>query len=124
MSRGLLFVDLPKYCGVVVDCFVPPIQQSGRRERNLSGKRQLRSWSKADRYARVFRCRKPARASAEVARRQLVANFGRPRFDALKAEVAHLGTPLLGCPSARSSLTLLLPLLHQPESEEILRCCD
>ena len=78
MGGDLFFVDLPKDCRLVADHFMPPAQQASRRERNLFGKGQLRSRANADRYARVFRRRKPPRASTKVARCQLVADFRRP----------------------------------------------
>jgi hypothetical protein len=73
MSVDLFFVDLPKDCRLVIDYFIPPRKQTSRQAPNFVGKRQLRSGSNADHYARVLRCRKPERASTKVARGKLVA---------------------------------------------------
>src|SRR5262249_23483374 len=62
-------------------------------ERHLFSKGQLRSRSNADNYGCVLRRRKAARASTKVARCQLVANFCRSRFDAVKAVITHPGPP-------------------------------
>ena len=42
---------------------------------------------------------------AKIASGKLVADFSLPRFDVVKAEVAHLGTPLLGKPLKDSGRT-------------------
>src|SRR5262249_2496852 len=64
------------------------------------------SWSNADRDARIFRRRKSSRARAKVSRRQLVANIRRAGFDAVKAVVTHLGTPLWEAPQPIQSYPL------------------
>src|SRR5215472_9819054 len=45
----------------------------------------------------------------EVSRRQLVANFRRAGFDAVKAVVTHLGTPLWEAPRPAQSYPLSPP---------------
>ena len=50
----------------------------------------------------------PYRARAKVARGKLIVNFHRTRFEVVKAVATHLGTPLLGKPSANSSLPFSL----------------
>ena len=50
---------------------------------------------------------------AKIASGKLVADFSSPRFDVVKAEVAHLGTPLLGKPlkdSGRNAPAATWPL--------------
>ena len=77
---------------------------------NLFSKRQLRPRKDADRYVHVFGCCEPARARTKIARGELIANFGRPRFDAVETVVTHLGTPLFGkAPQPTQAYSFLCP---------------
>ena len=112
MGDDPFFIDLPKDRRLVLDDLIPPTRHTNRLARNLVNKRQLGSWSNADRDARIFRRRKSSRARTEVSRRQLVANFRRAGFDAVKAVVTHLGTPH-GKPLSQLNPILFLLLAHQ-----------
>src|SRR5260370_32164809 len=103
VSGDLLFIDLPKDRRLVLDHLIPPTQHTDRLARNPASKGQLGSGSNADCHARVFWRSKSLRARTKVARRQLVTNFRRARFDAVKAVVAHLGPLPLESPSANLS---------------------
>src|SRR5215468_6913152 len=48
------FIDLPKDRRLVLDDLMPPTRHTNRLARNLASKRQLGSWSNADRDARIF----------------------------------------------------------------------
>jgi len=106
MGSNPFFIDLPKDRRLVFADLIPPTQHTNRLAPNLASKRQLGSWSNADRDARIFRRRKSSRARAKVSRRQLVANIRRAGFDAVKAVVTHLGTPLWEAPQPIQSYPL------------------
>ena len=48
----------------------------------------------------------------KIASGKLVADFSWPRFDVVKAEVAHLATPLLGKPHSQSQPTTFSIVAH------------
>jgi hypothetical protein len=98
MSGDPVFIDLPKDRRLVLDHPIPPTQHADRLARNLVSKGQLGSRSNADSHVRIFGRSKSSRACTKVARRQLVANSRGAGFDAVKAVVAHFGTPLMGKP--------------------------
>jgi hypothetical protein len=104
MSDDPVFVDLPKDRYLMLDCTVVPRPQSNWQALNLVSKGKLRSRQNADCDARVFRCRESSCARPKVAHGKLVGNFSGPRFDGVKAVIAHLGTLPLESPSASSIL--------------------
>lgn len=95
MCGRLVFVNLSEDCRLVIERFCPPPEQAVREDGYLSGKCQLRSWHKANGYVRVIERSKAARAGAEVARHQLIADLGGPRTNALEAKVAHFWDSLV-----------------------------
>src|SRR5215469_3711159 len=96
MRRDLVFIDLPKDRGLMLDYFVAPGYQARRYALNLFSKRQLRPRKDADRYVHVFGCCEPARARTKIVRGELIANFRRPRFDAVETVVTHSRTSPIG----------------------------
>src|SRR6516225_7946788 len=95
MGRRLVSVDLPKDRGPMMDHPVAPTEERIARAHNLTCKRQFRPWQNTDRHARIFRCHEPPGAGVKVVGDKLIANFRRPRFDVVKAEVTHRSTPRL-----------------------------
>jgi hypothetical protein len=122
MSDDLFFVNLPKDCCLVLDYVVVPRPKSKLQAFNLVSKSQLSSWYDADCDSRIFRCRKSSATRAKVAHGKLIANFGRPRFDAVKAVITHLGPPF-GKPLSRLNLSLFFLLAHQRASTGSLAMC-
>jgi len=94
MGRRRALVDLPKDRGSMMDHSVAPTERRAARERNVSGKGQLRPWREADRHTRIFRCRESASARAKIVGCKPVPNFCGARVYMVKAEVTHFGTPL------------------------------
>src|SRR5262249_51812384 len=91
MRRKLVFIDLAKDRRCMSNCTILPRPYACWQALNLVSERQLRSRHNAHCDARIFRCRESSCACAKVTRGKLITNFGRPRFDAVKAVVAHLG---------------------------------
>ena len=112
MGRSHALVDMPKDRGPMMDHSVAPTEQRAARARNVTGKGQLRPGQETDRHTRILRCREPPSARAKVVGCKPVANFRGSRFDVVKAEVTHLGTPLLGKLLSQPQFTVfsVLPL--------------
>jgi ubiquinone/menaquinone biosynthesis C-methylase UbiE len=120
MRRNLVFVDLPKDRRLVLDDAIMPRPQSNRQALNLVRKSQLSSGQNAYRDRCIFGCSEASRAGAKVARGQRVANFRRPRFDAVETVVAHHGPPVLGKPLSRQNFILFALRMQQPNEDPSL----
>src|SRR5262249_12687653 len=96
MGGDFFFVNLTKDRRLILDCFIAPSYQARRQAFNLSSKRQLRPRKDADRDVHVFGCCEPARARTKIACGELIANFRRPRFDAVETVVTHFRTSPIG----------------------------
>src|SRR5215472_2524428 len=96
MRRDLVFVDLPKDHRLILDYFIAPSYQACPQAFYLFSKRQLRPRKDADRHVHVFGCCEPTRARTKIACGELIANFRRPRFDAVETVVTHFRTSPIG----------------------------
>jgi hypothetical protein len=124
MRRNLVFVDLPKDRCLVFDDAVVPRPQPNRQALDLVSKSQLSSGQNAYRDRCIFGCGEASRAGAKVARGQLVANFRRPRFDAVETVIAHFGPPILGKPLNRHKFILFAGRTHQPNEVPFAQLTD
>src|SRR4029077_6405755 len=93
MGRRPVLVDLPKDRGPMMNHPVTPTEQRVARARTLTYKGQLRPRQDTNRHACIFRCREPPGSGAKVVGVRLIANFRRPRFYVVTAEVTHRGAP-------------------------------
>src|SRR5215472_5603529 len=100
MSRDLFFVDLPKDRRLVPDRPISPTKDTNHvtsraNDNSVPGRTQTTTFASSD--------------AAEVARRQLVADFRRAGFDAVKAVITHLGLSNRKAPQPTQSYLLSLP---------------
>src|SRR5207244_9876467 len=85
MHPRLVLVDLPKDRRLIGHPARAQAEESGRRARDLPGKRELRSRKDAHRHSGVFLGGKATCAGTKVARRELVANSRSTRLDIASA---------------------------------------